>query len=369
MKTLTKRLPPVSTVLTATAQDNHRSGLEGGGIAQSRGVANVQRQLAATAQAFKALVAQADQQALLNQGEISPSLADQIRATFQRLCLLLNEWLGDASPLAPEDKQRFGSQLQSEFLPYLLLASIAERSYAKPRGYAGDFLTIAEMYENQPRGIGRVGWLLDQCFLDVPAAIAVQNRRQLLVEEIQRTVAAKPGQAPVYVTTLACGPAAEVFDAFAQVENPERLHVTLIDIDEQALAYVDAKAAAQKVQPQMHLHAGNLIHLALGRQRLELPPQDLVYSIGLIDYLQDGLVVKLTNWVHRLLRPGGRVVLGNFHPRNASKAFMDYVLDWKLIHRAEADMDHLYQQSAFQRPSTQIRFEAQGINLFAECIK
>jgi extracellular factor (EF) 3-hydroxypalmitic acid methyl ester biosynthesis protein len=63
------------------------------------------------------------------------------------------------------------------------------------------------------------------------------------------------------------------------------------------------------------------------------------------------------------------VILGNFHPRNPDKALMDYVLDWKLIHRTEADMDRLFSNSSFNRPCTNVRFEDQGINLFAECIK
>lgn len=81
------------------------------------------------------------------------------------------------------------------------------------------------------------------------------------------------------------------------------------------------------------LHQENLIYLALGRRQLNLPPQDLVYSIGLIDYFNDQLVVKLAD-AHQILRPGGRLVLGNFHPSNPSKAFMDYVLDWRLLHRS-----------------------------------
>ena len=70
-----------------------------------------------------------------------------------------------------------------------------------------------------------------------------------------------------------------------------------------------------------------------------------------------------------MLAPGGRVILGNFHPNNVDKAFMDYVLDWKLIHRTEDDMNRLFAQSKFARPCTRFRFEQEGINLFAECVK
>ena len=73
--------------------------------------------------------------------------------------------------------------------------------------------------------------------------------------------------------------------------------------------------------------------------------------------------------IYGLLRPNGRVILGNFHTDNPCKALMDHVLDWKLIHRSEDDMDRLFRASAFGRGATRIFFEDQRINLFAECRK
>jgi hypothetical protein len=48
---------------------------------------------------------------------------------------------------------------------------------------------------------------------------------------------------------------------------------------------------------------------------------------------------------------------------------VDHVLDWRLIHRDESDLNRLYTACAFGRASTSIRFETEHINLFAECIK
>ena len=61
------------------------------------------------------------------------------------------------------------------------------------------------------------------------------------------------------------------------------------------------------------------------------------------DYFGDELAVTLLNWVHDRLRPGGRVILGNFHPRNPTRALMDHVLDWKLVHRDESDLNRLFE--------------------------
>src|SRR5262245_20888331 len=122
-------------------------------------------------QRFKWLMAQADKEAIAS-GEISAELTEKVRASFRTLCLLMHQEIGDAASVAQPIKDACGAQMQCELLPYLLLTHTAERWYAKPRGYAGDFMMIEEMYRNQPAGIGRVGALIDRCWLDVPAAIA-----------------------------------------------------------------------------------------------------------------------------------------------------------------------------------------------------
>jgi extracellular factor (EF) 3-hydroxypalmitic acid methyl ester biosynthesis protein len=75
-------------------------------------------------------------------------------------------------------------------------------------------------------------------------------------------------------------------------------------------------------------------------------------------------VIRLLDAIHDRLRPGGRVIVGNIHPDNPSRAVMDHVLDWKLIHRSEDDMNRLFEASKSGR-CDEIRFEAERINLFA----
>ncbi len=183
--------------------------------------------------------------------------------------------------------------MRLELLPYLLLTRSAERMYRKPRGYAGDFLTIAWMYADEPGGAGELGCLLDRAFLNQPAAKAVRNRRGLRLER------------------------------------------------------------------------RNLLHLCIGRQHLELEPQHLIYSIGLIDYFDDRIVTRLQGWIHSCLAPGGRSILGNFHTSNPTRGLMDHLLDWRLIHRDEADMLPLAQAAGFASDATRCCFEPAGVNLFS----
>lgn len=299
---------------------------------------------------------------------VAADAAAEIEQRFGRFALLMNDRIGERSGLDEHVRDELGGRIRLEFLPYLLLTSSAERMYRKPRGYAGDFLCIEEIYRNRGHGKGCLGPLIDRCFLNLPGARAVRNRRGLLVEEIRRTYQAV-GDGITRFTSLACGPAEEVFDVLAEPDLATHLQATLIDIDKKALGFVEKRARQRGVLDRLTLAQANLIYLAVGRHRLELPPQHLVYSVGLIDYFNDASVAKLIDYAHALLCPGGRLILGNFHPDNSSRAMMEYVLRWKLIHRTEDDMHRLFAASKFRRPCTRISFEPEGVNMFAECVK
>jgi CRP-like cAMP-binding protein/SAM-dependent methyltransferase len=316
---------------------------------------------------FKRMLLEADQESIKND-VVSEETYQRLDEKLRELQLVSKQMLIDESPLSPYMREQLGALLQTELLPFVLMTSTAERFYSKPRGYAGDYFTIERIYQNQPSGAGRLGAVFDRLFLEAPASVAVRNRRPLIVEEIKKTLAQKR-TGPARVLSLACGPAREITDVYASLTEKTKLVATLLDIDLQALAFVADWRDKAGLKTKIQLLNANLIQLALGRASLDIPPQDLVYSIGLIDYFDERLVIKMLDFIYKVLAPGGRVILGNFHIRNPSRAIMDFLLEWHLVHRTEEDMDRLFEKSAFRRKSTNIRFEPQGVNMFAECIK
>ncbi|AII48200.1 hypothetical protein KR52_03385 [Synechococcus sp. KORDI-52] len=51
----------------------------------------------------------------------------------------------------------------------------------------------------------------------------------------------------------------------------------------------------------VRLERSNRPHLCIGRQKFELEPQHLIYSIGLIDYFDDRIVTRLQTWMRGCL--------------------------------------------------------------------
>ncbi len=317
-------------------------------------------------QNFKQLIAEISKETLTT-GQVSENYYQQTQAQFKNLFNNLNTLLGAKSSLDENTKKQLGKQAQIEFLPLLLLTDLMQRAYTKPRGYAGDYEMIELVYQNQGGGTGVIGPLIDKCFLNVAAACAVRNRRHILTKEILALTQSK--DKTVNVASLACGPAVEIFDAYQQLQDKTKLKATLIDFDLHALAHAADKRDQLRLGKQIELINENLIYLALGKKKIEFKQFDLIYSVGLIDYFEDELVIKLINYFYDYLAPGGKIILGNFHPNNPDKALMEYILEWYLVHRTEEDMNNLFKASKFHKPCSKIQFEEQHINLFAECLK
>ena len=258
-----------------------------------------------------------------------------------------------------DSAQEIFELIRPEFVSSLMLSDYGRRVWEKPRGYAGDWETIEMMYRNQPRGIGRAGRVIDGGLLRLPTVKAARNRRSLLAEQILR--AGSPGA--TRIASLACGPAREIVDVINT--SPDHLaEINLLDIDDTAIDNAREVMTSHGMTERTRFHRSNLIKLALGREDLHLEDQDLVYSVGLIDYFPDDLVVALLNAVHPWLRPGGMVILGNFHPDNQVRGIMELV-EWSLVHRSEDDMHRLFTTSLFGSPCQEILWEEEGINLFA----
>jgi SAM-dependent methyltransferase len=289
----------------------------------------------------------------------------EIRVAFRSFAASVDEWLKQCSAVSAEARQEAMEELRERFLDEFLEADGPRRFYEKPRGYAGDSESIEMIYDNRPSGRSAVGRILDECFLAQPAAAAVRNRRGLLATWIRETVERKPEGETARIASMASGPARELFDVLEDESLARSLHATCVDFDADALRTVADRQRQEFPGANLHLLRENLISVAFGRRELSVEPLDLAYSIGLIDYFQDRLVVKFLDSLHDRLAPGGMVILGNFHPSNPDRGIMECFLEWNLIHRCEVDMERLFAASSFGPDSVEIVFEEERVNLFA----
>lgn len=317
---------------------------------------------------FKALFARASKKSK-DEADLDSVLQQHIQQDFRQIMSHMNTLLYHTKRFSREQKELVGQWLHQEFFPFCLLGTWPERSLNKPQRIAGDHFTIKQIYQNGNKEKQPLGQLVNECFFAEPACKAVQNRKDYMQQKLLTMLDNRPHDEPLNVCSIASGPAEELFAVYQQLgkEGAGRLKAVGIDIDKRACAAVDDQIAAQKLSRNFSTHSHDIFKLD------PLPhyfaDQDLVYSMGLFDYFKDRLAVKVINTLYKMLKPGGTLVIGNFHISCDSRVFLDYLLDWPLIYRTEEDMQRLFAKSDFGDSEVTIDFEAEGVNMLVYCTR
>jgi extracellular factor (EF) 3-hydroxypalmitic acid methyl ester biosynthesis protein len=225
--------------------------------------------------------------------------------------------------------------------PDLIHGPIWRQAYEKPLGYPGDHLVMNYVYSRQDEGETPFGKFTHRLGLDALECVAARMRivQGIIAHELQRN----DGD-PLAITNLACGTAQEIVNTLQQRELPGRLKISLIDQDEKALTH-----AYNATYPDVVRHKGrasvqgfhsSFIELMKGGAlRDVLPAQDVVYSVGLFDYLKQRRSKALLESLYAKVKPGGVVVVGNLkRSRNSGLWAAEMACDWTMHYRTEADM-------------------------------
>lgn len=239
-------------------------------------------------------------------------------------------------------------------------------SFTKPRGYPGDFETIEIIYDCCPAGEDLPGLVFDDYYLHARPAQAVRNRLAYLVERLGAEVGQRSagGHRPVRLLSLGCGPARELALLAQRPEFAAVADVTCLDMDPAALAcarqHIDGR-----LDGQVHFVCDNALRYARSAQR-PAEPFDVIYAAGLFDYLSPDLASRLVEDCYGLLAPGGVLIVGNFsletHP--SDRVLIDWLLDWHLLYRNEADYRAIFARTSFGPVSLHFEYEPLRANLF-----
>jgi hypothetical protein len=227
--------------------------------------------------------------------------------------------------------------------PELRLGAIWDRSYAKPLGYPGDFEVMNQVYDWERRGNTVYAMLMHRIGLEV--AECIKTRMEVVRSTINRIVREKGQDRPARIMSLGSGPAREVELYLSSPHaNAGRVEFTLIDQESAALQYAYERTYPHvlKTEGRSRVRCVNIsfTDILRGTGALgSLPPQDLVYSVGLLDYLVDRRAAGLTQRLYETLAPGGLLIIGNMNDVPLSNLWpMEFITDWTLHYRGDADM-------------------------------
>jgi extracellular factor (EF) 3-hydroxypalmitic acid methyl ester biosynthesis protein len=263
----------------------------------------------------------------------------------------------------PSLSKAIGACVFREIFPFFMLSKRFDRLYTKPRGYAADCHTVELLCGGESDGNGRLGKFIDRWLMDLPLAKAFRSRRAFMTAAIDRAAAHAKGVDGFRVTAISGGDASELLAALANPAGSD-VRAVFLDSDSEALNRAAKSAQDLRVSDRVTLVQENVMRLVLGKGATKLAPQHVIYSIGLLDYVEDEFAVRLLNWLSGHLVPGGTAILVNFEASNPDRPLMDHILDWQLFHRTADQMRDLVARSSFSSSEPEIKPDDTGTQLF-----
>ncbi len=226
---------------------------------------------------------------------LTGELSDQIHRV-EGFCQAVETELVDADAIRQkqaEFRQRTNHYFSKSFL--------MNRARTWPRGYPGDYEIIDTAYDNRTPSEG-IGQLLDRYFLAATLARGIRNRREKMRDMLTEELLHRPN---AQVLNLGCGPCREVLE-LAPIITQTNAHFTNIDFDTDALLFSAQRLTKAGIGDNVSFRQYNALRMVNSRKNIrEFGHVDVIYTIGLLDYLSDEVLVRLIKSLYAMLKPGG----------------------------------------------------------------
>lgn len=201
-----------------------------------------------------------------------------------------------------------------------------------PQGYVGDHKIIEDIYRNMPLSEG-MGLVLDLVFLATALGKAVPARkdkmRDILEEEISLNSSSK-------ILNIGCGSCRELAELGTLIKG-SKARITCLDFDVAALDYASERLIMFGIADHCTFRKYDALKMiSQKRNAREFGPQNLIYSIGLLDYLTDEFLIRFIRAIYDLLEPGGKFIAVFKDADFYGPHEYHWVVDWDAFYQRKA---------------------------------
>jgi extracellular factor (EF) 3-hydroxypalmitic acid methyl ester biosynthesis protein len=251
-------------------------------------------------------------------------------------------------------------------IPVGMKSEIVKHAFVKPRGYAGDYGLIEIVYNDKIISKG-FGYCADKRLLIDDYAYAVRGRKDMMKELLVQYLKSTPLQS-VEILNIACGSCREIREMFAEnsFDGSKNIIFTLVDQDQEALDFSREKLADSPPNVEYNFLQHSVYNFVKEPERYRevLRDKDLVYTIGLADYIPEETLRALILFLFSLVKPGGKLVIAHKDSKNFSPLAADWWCDWTFHLRNESEMVDLVKTSGISNFSLTIQRETKANIIF-----
>jgi SAM-dependent methyltransferase len=213
-----------------------------------------------------------------------------------------------------------------------------------------------------------VGYYLDRYFLATTLPSAVRHRKDFLRNLLDREMSCR---ASAKFLDIACGSCRELVELAPEIKT-SGAHVTCVDFDSAALDFaLNRMVSAGVPQEQMTFRRYNALKMIKhDRNVKEFGMQDVIYSVGFFDYLQDEALVPLLSALYALLNPGGVLIMSFKDSRRYRAQEYHWFVDWDgFLQRTGEDSREVLVRADIPLDQVTTARDNSGVILFYRAVK
>jgi len=243
----------------------------------------------------------------------------------------------------------------------LCKSSLVRHARTWPQGYQGDFKILETLYKNIPVSEG-IGYYFDKYGLSLPLAAAVRNRIMKLEELVRQEIAVRNAAS---VLNIACGSCRELM-GLAPVIVRTKAQITCVDMDADALAFAMERLSHTEAAENITFRKYNAARMFDDELNMAaFGKTDIIYSVGLFDYLPSEFLAKMLGALYRLLYTDGTLIAAFKDAEKYRHQDFHWLIDWTgFLQRTEKEFLSILDAAGIPQSSIIEERDETGIIIF-----
>ncbi len=287
--------------------------------------------------------------------------APETRGILDALGKALNNLVG-ADP-APDVLDQVRAMVSGQVGDWSRTSPLFHHIYNTPRHKLGPYEVFDLLLAKRPGGADVAGQILDHYYMNTAAATAFCLRNETLTRRLAAEIEHRAAEhRPVRLLNLHTGSGHELQILSAERSLRAVIQVTCLDTDASALRRVKQHLTPQ-LADNVTFQFGDPRKIVQSRTWPDAP-YDLVYALNLFDQLSEPEVAPLIAGAYRGLRPGGKLIFGNFATSMPAHehTLIHWVLNLNLRWRDKTALRDIFAHTPFDPRAIAYELDPPGVS-------
>ncbi len=240
-------------------------------------------------------------------------------------------------------------------------SSLVRHARTWPQGYQGDYKILETLYKNIPISEG-IGYYFDKYGLSLPLAEAVRNRITKLEELVRQEIT---GRDAASMLNIACGSCRELMGLAPDIVRT-KAQITCIDMDADALAFAMERLSHTEAAENITFRKYNAARMFDDElNKAAFGKTDIIYSVGLFDYLPSEFLAKMMGALYRLLYSDGTLIAAFKDAEKYRHQDFHWIVDWTgFLQRTEKEFLSILNTAGIPKSAIRKERDETGIIIF-----